>query len=265
MGIFQCDEGRPRCSQCLRAQQPCSGYRDVRLLSFRDQNEEVIHKVHKRSATTAKSKKGRSHRQNRLLCALVTSSSTASGDKDDDVESVVTPLNAPLIPKTNSSRSQRFGNASSFGKQPSFPINAVARCFFWNNYVLDDMRSAQGWLGCLSAAGIADGDPGVILAIEAIGLASIANIQRAPSLMVLARKEYTKAVSLTNTILGNPKRRVDDSTLAAVILLGMFEVSIAVGWTCHSAHLTKVHIRLSQATEPIQSILGEITLMELRS
>lgn len=127
-------------------------------------------------------------------------------------------------------------------KQLSLPISDVGRCFFWNNYVLEDIRLAQGWLGCLSTApGSRYENPAVMLAIETIGLASVANVQRVSALMVAAREQYAEAVSWTNIMLSSSKESISDSTLAAVILLGMFEVVTGTG--INSIHFWRNHIK----------------------
>lgn len=106
-------------------------------------------------------------------------------------------------------------------------VRDVATCFFWDNYVLDDIRSGQGWLRHLPTGESLYQSPAVMAVIEAIGLASVSNIERVPALMIAARRSYSEAVSWTNTILQHPTECLADSTLAAVILLGMFEVSLA--------------------------------------
>lgn len=62
-------------------------------------------------------------------------------------------------------------------------------------------------------------------AVAALGLATLGNIKTAPSIMMAAREEYAKALSCTNYALDDPILSKSDFTLAAVIVLGMFEVS----------------------------------------
>jgi hypothetical protein len=61
-------------------------------------------------------------------------------------------------------------------------------------------------------------------AVSAIGLAVIANTRNEPNLMEEAREEYATALRLTNMALKNERKSLQDTTLSAVLLLGMFEV-----------------------------------------
>lgn len=63
-------------------------------------------------------------------------------------------------------------------------------------------------------------------ALAAVGLAALSNIRLSPRMMLQARKEYTTALSQTNYALRDPVLSKRDDTLAAVVLLGMFEVSV---------------------------------------
>jgi hypothetical protein len=62
-------------------------------------------------------------------------------------------------------------------------------------------------------------------ALNAVGLAALSNIRMSPRMMLKARREYTTALSQTNHALRDPFLSKQDDTLAAVVLLGMFEVS----------------------------------------
>lgn len=160
-------------------------------------------------------------------------------DDAEDIQAATTSMNALSVVNTNPNISQAqdflIGEPSvwtgydELQRQLSPSVSEVGRCFFWNNYVLEDIRSAQGWLDQLSPAeGSMSENPAVMMVIEAIGLASVANMQRVPALMATARKQYAEAVSRTNVMLSSLNESISDSTLAAVILLGMFEVSISM-------------------------------------
>jgi len=62
-------------------------------------------------------------------------------------------------------------------------------------------------------------------ALSAVGLAALSNIRLSPRMLLKARQEYTTALSETNQALQDPILSKRDDTLAAVVLLGMFEVS----------------------------------------
>jgi len=67
--------------------------------------------------------------------------------------------------------------------------------------------------------------PGVI---TAIGMAGISNMHKSPAVtvMVAARQKYISVLRALNIALQNPKTARSDSTLMAVMLLGLFEVRV---------------------------------------
>lgn len=82
--------------------------------------------------------------------------------------------------------------------------------------------------------------------LSAVGLASYAASIRSPQLMYRARKDYGKALQLTNDALRSPSEYTKDSTLFAVISLGVFEAVAGHGqeslaaWTKHLAGATEL-------------------------
>ncbi|KAJ6103640.1 hypothetical protein N7486_003862 [Penicillium sp. IBT 16267x] len=83
-------------------------------------------------------------------------------------------------------------------------------------------------------------------ALNAVGLAALSNIRLSPQMMLTARREYTNALSETNQVLANIAMSKRDDTLAAVVLLGMFEVltcsdgSFIERWMKHMEGATKL-------------------------
>jgi hypothetical protein len=59
---------------------------------------------------------------------------------------------------------------------------------------------------------------------QAVSLASLGNRPNSKPVLVQAWRTYTKALSYVNKALANPAIQKSDSTLAAVMLLGLFEV-----------------------------------------
>ena len=62
-----------------------------------------------------------------------------------------------------------------------------------------------------------------LASMKALGLAGFSNAAHAPKLMIEAREQYLRAIRLTNTALRSPADVKKDSTLLAVVILGMFE------------------------------------------
>lgn len=103
-------------------------------------------------------------------------------------------------------------------------LKARATCFVLYQYVLDGAKRSRGYLSYLRTICAVEDNPAVMAAMSALGLGSLSNLNADTTLMVNARKEYTVALAAANEALRDPASITADSTLAAVILLGMFEV-----------------------------------------
>jgi hypothetical protein len=67
-------------------------------------------------------------------------------------------------------------------------------------------------------------------AIEAAGMAGISNRFYAPHIAAKSKVQYGRALAATKQALDNPVKSIEDSTLAAVILLGFFEFITCESW-----------------------------------
>lgn len=82
-------------------------------------------------------------------------------------------------------------------------------------------------------------DEHLLTSIYAVGLASLSNVSRSSELMVQARSGYVAALKLTNQALRSPTEAKKDSTLFAVMILGIFETLAGtsadsiMAWTQH--------------------------------
>lgn len=106
-------------------------------------------------------------------------------------------------------------------------------CIFLHSYVPSDSVPVKTQLTMSQIVSQARSSCAVRCAISSIGLAMLANTRNEPSLMTEARKEYTTALQLTNAALRHESDFLQDTTLSAVLLLGMFEVR-----TLRSIHLS---------------------------
>ncbi|KAJ0417845.1 hypothetical protein BJY00DRAFT_195775 [Aspergillus carlsbadensis] len=185
---LKCDEARPSCSQCVRAETECPGYRNTLDLRFRDQSDEVIGKARRQGC---KSAAGTSKRK-----ATKTTSSSSS-------HSVDVPRPEPSL---------------------TYSEEDLARGYMYSHY-LTGGTTTGGNLAYLSNSAKDPQNSAVNAALTAVGLALMSNIRMAPQLLLAARREYTTALSRTNYALGDPVLSKRDDTLAAVVLLGMFEVT----------------------------------------
>ncbi|CAK39141.1 uncharacterized protein An05g01040 [Aspergillus niger] len=161
-----CDRRRPSCTQCLRINQECSGYRDPNVLRICDQTDEITVKVEGRGTIVRKQRK-----------------------------------------------------SPSTGK-PSSPASISPPPTTIDDQVMSHIFTYY------------------------VGLESMARINRRPELKRAAGEEYGRALIATNNALRDPVSAKSDSTLGAVILLGMYEWNacsgLMQGWSQHVRGATKL-------------------------
>ena len=123
-----------------------------------------------------------------------------------------------------------FQFLSTLDLKPLAPgILDQAAPFFICNYVAQstgkpglEYRGNHEYLPILHSTDSPSGPPSTI--ITALGLASLSNKRQEPSMMLDARRTYVKAMQLVTNALQDPVELKSDHTLAAVMLLGLFEV-----------------------------------------
>lgn len=109
-----------------------------------------------------------------------------------------------------------------FNIRPSIEDKATA--FFLSNYVIGEHGSTRGHLDHLSDLYESDSiDDNLVAAVHAVGLAGYSHSAKAPHLMNQARAQYARSLKLTNTALQSPTDVKKDSTLLAILILGIFE------------------------------------------
>ncbi|KAF2814622.1 uncharacterized protein BDZ99DRAFT_181049 [Mytilinidion resinicola] len=106
---------------------------------------------------------------------------------------------------------------------PSRLIEDDAASFFFFHYVLKEPAFANGLYDFLPTL-YSQGSSAVFQDIvTATGLAGLANLKRSPTLMHAARAKHSTALRTVNASLQNQQTATSDSTLMAVLLLGLFE------------------------------------------
>jgi hypothetical protein len=113
----------------------------------------------------------------------------------------------------------------------SVPVEQQAPCFFLSNYVLtptSDADTPRGYFDFLGPLMRGEGpDTQLTLAFSAVSMASLANrpsSKHSADLKHIAITQYTRALKATNLALQNPTLQKTDQTLAAVLMLGFYEV-----------------------------------------
>ncbi|PYI14005.1 hypothetical protein BO99DRAFT_345999 [Aspergillus violaceofuscus CBS 115571] len=233
---LKCDQKRPSCSSCLRAKRICTGYRDVTALSFHDQTAEVVEKANRRP------------------------------QPQSEYTSVSPWADASEIASSSSSDENAY---NLFALQPMpTPIIDQGITYVLTYHVGSARRSVSGHLSFLPSLLQQEPSPAVMASINAMGLAALGNIHGNPHLTRAARQQYTIALSETNTALQDTITAKSDATLAAVLVLGLYEIitcqshSLMVRWADHiEGAMALIKLR---GSEQLRSPVGLALFTQLR-
>jgi hypothetical protein len=203
----KCDQAPDGCSQCVKVNRKCPGYRDQLDLMFRNESKEVVRKA---KAKEAKIKQG--SLRSSATSSLVSSSAAAFVPDSGNFFEIVL-------------REDHYFptfRPSTFSIAPTIEERATG--FFFSNFVISVRGPTRGHLDYLeNIYNTDDMDDNLLSSMKAVGLAGYSHVAHAPQLIKDARQEYTKALRLTNLALRSPKDVKKDSTLLAIMILGIFE------------------------------------------
>jgi hypothetical protein len=166
--------------------QECSGYQDPNSLRVYDQTQEVAQKAQARRAVARKSK------------------STSPG------EGLSTILERPTPP------------ARILSPPISNDDRAVAHLFTY--FVGTAKKNGVYWY--LSYLLKTESSPALQASVKALGLASMAGIEKMPTFKRASCEQYCIALRATNDALQDPILAKSDSTLTAVAMLSTYEVRV---------------------------------------
>ncbi|KAK1965616.1 hypothetical protein LY78DRAFT_91837 [Colletotrichum sublineola] len=263
-GRLRCDRLQPGCTQCFRKQITCPGYRDLSEFYFRDETANAAFKVQNRKPRRrlpAKTKQqSKSH-------------AAANSQEQQHASSSKTPVTTSTTVAVATTRSAGTLAVSDVSPRPppaepalefslvryqtiSQPMDELARTFFMREYIAS---SPFEYLPRLCPHGLQNNDA-MSASILAASFASLSLKVWEPKMMKLARMHYASALSQTNQALSSPKRAVEDSTLAAVLLLGLFEAIVYSGqqsldtWNQHT--LGTLELLRLRGTRQLDTPLG---------
>lgn len=196
---IKCDETKPTCLKCAKSRRVCPGYKDEFDLVFRNETQSTELKARKASRKASAQKMDQQDSGQ---------SSLPSGTQSAPPDGVKSPLRQAVVPALN------------------LPVEQRASFFFVSNFVLvPDQGDPRGFLDYLIPLLNQEG-PGSHLhyAFNACSLALLYN-RGGPSanLGEMALNKYANALSKLNATLGDAEGQKADSTLAAVLLMGLFE------------------------------------------
>jgi len=201
----QCDKLRPQCTQCVRVGKQCPGYRDQLSLMFRDESTKVIQKAH---AQWGVQDSPESSEASGSSPTSVSPSSGSGRTRSSFTESVssVSPV-SPAVPREI--HATRIDRAVQFYLEHfviGLPDEAKAG---------EDLRQER-WVFSKTTRDV----------MAAVGLASQSNLQGDKELMTLARQQYGLALRGTASGLQDIQGLDVDVFIRAIVMLGMFEVSL---------------------------------------
>ncbi|PYI23862.1 C6 finger domain protein [Aspergillus violaceofuscus CBS 115571] len=219
---IRCDQARPTCSQCAKGNRVCPGYRDELSLMFRDESQQVVRKA--RTGTSARktkpANKSGSSGRSEIPCGgssgtTSSSPSAASGSSNIGDFSENTDLQRDLVTRR------------PLDLQPSYqPTKNEAICFFlsqnnWIGSIWMRPDSATEFILDLQSS---PSQQAMIASMTSAGMAMLARARRSTPLRITSEKEYGQALQLLTSAVTDEKEARDNSTLAAVLLLAIFEV-----------------------------------------
>jgi hypothetical protein len=136
-----------------------------------------------------------------------------------------------VVPQSNIPTSESKSLTSPFGLNSisyplPLPINELAANFFFAKYGEFNETPFSGDYHDWLTQSYFEGGPNHVLraAIEAVGMAGISNVFHTPHVMPKSKGQYYKALAAMKQALNDPVQAIADTTLMAVILLGVFEV-----------------------------------------
>lgn len=131
-----------------------------------------------------------------------------------------------IIPQRSESKNFNFLPFTSMSYALSQPINELGAHFFFANYTCDEPPLSEAYHSWLTKTYFEDRPNHALrAAIEAAGMAGISNKFYAPHVAFKSKGQYGRALAATKQALSDPVESVADTTLIAVILLGLFEVT----------------------------------------
>lgn len=246
----QCDQTLPVCTNCTKIGRPCLGYRDQADLIFLNENEATARRVRSRAAPPGRAPLSQAYSSGSFHSPILGARRYVPDADRSDVDPTPVPLS--LIPNLTPTIDERAVN------------------FFFSNHTIGVSLPSRGFIDHMHAHPDYDLDDNLLSSIKAVGLAGVFNVTKAPGLMLEASKRYTTAVRHLNSALQSPVEVKKDTTLMAVMILGIFENLVGrsenslVAWAAHlngAAALMKIRGPEQMKTATARRLYGQITAM----
>ncbi|KAL2265136.1 hypothetical protein VTJ83DRAFT_6236 [Remersonia thermophila] len=213
---IKCDEGKPTCQRCAKSRRICAGYRPEFEVVHRDQTSSTVRRLqrtddrHQRNQLHHHHQHHQHHQQRQRQPPSTRHRSIIFVQED---------------PEASSKRPRALSPPPEVAL--TIPLAHRASCYFASNFVLLPLGSApHGFMEYLVPL-MKEQAQGTALyhAFNACAFALLGNRSTADGvdLSQLSLKEHTLALAQTHKALGSPTLLRADSTLAAVLLLTLYE------------------------------------------
>ncbi|KAF3763764.1 hypothetical protein M406DRAFT_85177 [Cryphonectria parasitica EP155] len=221
---IKCDETKPTCNQCTKARRTCPGYKDEFDLVFRNETKATERRALKKGA-----RKSPLDSKFKSSNVVVVTSGNISSSSSSSCTSLVSPtssLDSALSP-TGSGFMRLPSSEGNISPLLSVPTEQLASCHFFSNFVLVPRQGCtRGFMDYLLPLMKNEPSNGHLQhAFNACSLAHLGNRVKTSHQDIpnKALSEYTMALAATHTALQDPVLSKTDATLAAVLLLGLYE------------------------------------------
>ncbi|EHA27123.1 hypothetical protein ASPNIDRAFT_170706 [Aspergillus niger ATCC 1015] len=213
---IRCDQTRPTCSQCAKGNRVCPGYRDQLSLMFRDESQQVIRKA--RTGTTARRAKSSRKTSPGMLSSADSNPSSTTGDLEPFEFDGPEYLSPQFV--------QQHAIQQPLVLQPSYqPTKNEAISYFLRQ---------NAWIGSFWSKIEANPDilrrasatshNALMTSLASVGIAMISRIRKSEPMKIAAEKEYGNALQLLTTAVADQQQAKNNATLAAVLMLAIFEI-----------------------------------------
>ncbi|KAH6705157.1 hypothetical protein BKA61DRAFT_739588, partial [Leptodontidium sp. MPI-SDFR-AT-0119] len=213
---IKCDQNRPGCQRCAKIGKQCPGYLDGWDLNFRSENDALLAKA----ATQQRPVHGKSSTLG--ISQISSAGSSASGS----------PNTSPFL-----------------GDEVADSIHQHAILLFFQDYTIESCGRCPGYLNYLPQLyGRSTKNSLLPVALLAAAYANMAQKFDRQDIAIKAMSHYRKALRVANAVLSNNLETTSDTTMTAIMLLGLYE--------CINTTISEVN-----ATQHTQ---GLVVLLDLR-
>ncbi|TGO42720.1 hypothetical protein BHYA_0006g01230 [Botrytis hyacinthi] len=174
---IKCDQKLPACTQCIRVDKICPGYRDQLELYFRDENEKTLRKANSMNNPSIVRGKRSPQDGNARISSPVTRLPAKASDSITEFE-----FGDPAISNLPIIKNWR-------------PLDDKGITFFLIYFMTVPLERSQNWVDITPTMSVKSFVQSRTLeVVSSVGLAGLSNTTKNPNLMAVARKKHSDTV-----------------------------------------------------------------------